>query len=261
MKEPEREQMLRALNREGDWKALRWDAMAKAKWDKGGPTPAPVEEYRAAQAAFRARLVELAEEWVSSGWRDGNEYPRERTLRPGAGAHTALLQWDRENKPQTFRAQTGELRILPRSQKSAQPPELHDNPVERMRQEAVGRFSALMNAAPLKFQLSKCYKCGDYYFRKKLRDFYKGGKFFCSGCRKKKATVGLFRQERHDKLIEEAALALKAWQALSDATHVKHKAVKVYIARSLKKSGVGQNWVTRHMVEIQQFKSDQGIVG
>jgi hypothetical protein len=60
-------------------------------------------------AAFRVRLVELVEEWIGSG-RDGEfEYPRLRTLRPGAkGAHADLLEWDRSNRPHIFRAATGE---------------------------------------------------------------------------------------------------------------------------------------------------------
>jgi hypothetical protein len=248
------DQLLRALNRDRDWRGDLHVARAQATRDEG-PAPAPVEEYKQAPAAFRARLLELVGEWIDSGKQDGAEYPKQRTLWPGTGAHQALLQWDHFNKPHVFRTQTGELRFLPGHYTSTHPAGQQDNPIERMRREAVGVFSTLMNDLSLKLQISKCDQCNQYYFRKKLRPRYPGSSF-CTQCRSgasAKLSMKDKRKTAHDDLIKDAADALKRWPELSEETRAKYKTDKVYIARGLKKRGVGVKWVTRNMKEVKEY--------
>jgi hypothetical protein len=257
------DQLLKALNRDRDWRGYRHVASAKAMRGEG-PTAAPVEEYRKAVAAFRVRLLELVDEWMSSGKQDGAEYPKQRKLTPATGAHTALLVWDHDNKPHTFRAQTGELRILAGHYESKRPAEQHDNPIKRMRQEAVGVFDAVMNDLSLKFQLAKCDRCAEYHFRKKLRPRYLTGRSFCRACVKGASTrisIKNARETAHKDLLKEAVAALERWPGLSDETRAKYKTEETYIARSLKKRGVGVKWVTRNMDEVRQFNSSQDMVG
>jgi hypothetical protein len=254
-----RDQLLKHLNSDLDWRGPRSEAAARERWDKG-PKPAPPEKYKEAVAAFRVRLVELVEEWIGSG-RDGEfEYPRLRTLRPGAkGAHADLLEWDRSNRPHIFRAATGEQRILAGRHTSTWPAEPKDLPIKRMCREATGMFGALMDDLRLKRQISKCCECGKYYFRGKPLPRYPL-KSACVPCGKR-LPQDAKRKKQHGVLIAKAALSLRQWKGLSEPERESYLSIQDYIAFGLKQHRVGVKWVDSYWKEIKQYKPERGIAG
>jgi hypothetical protein len=143
--------------------------------------------------------------------------------------------------------------------------EQEDKPIPRMRQEAMGVFFALMNSGPLKYQLAKCDKCADHYFRGKLRtkEPYTGT-FFCAECRKKGATANRAKQDRrrraHEDMVKEAALALQRWPGLPEKARASYGTEKLYIARMLARRGISVKWVTRNWQAVQQYQPEQGMV-
>lgn len=221
---------------------------------------APDDDYRKAAAAFNTRLRELVDEWIESGRKDGIDEPRKRTLRPGYGAFMAQVDWVRRNHPTPQVTPTGEVYFDLHHSMSIDLPADPDDPIECMQRAAVGEFVRLMGSA-LKYQLAKCDLCLNYYLRKKLRSYYKLGKYFCPGCRSAaSATIRTKekRTEEHARIVQGAAQALKRWSTLSAGTQAKYKTENNYIAINLKKFGKTSKWVTRNIDEIRA--NSQGSV-
>jgi hypothetical protein len=239
--------------------SLRFVTAGKVARGEEVPPPAPAREYRKAVIVFHSHLRELTDKWIASGIDGKFEYPSQRTLVPGTGAHRALLSWDRSNRAHTFRAPTGELRILAGRYESTQPIEPHDNPVKRRRNEAVWMFGELMNDLRLKRQIAKCGSCRKYYFRAKPRPRYPL-KSACVPCGKRMPQDAK-REKEHGVLIAKAALSLRQWKGLSEPERKSYLSIQDYIAGQVKRRGVGVTWVGKYWKEIQQYKPEKGVVG
>jgi hypothetical protein len=217
-------------------------------------------DYRNAAAAFKTRLRELVDEWIKSGSNGDIDEPKKRTLRPGHGAFMAQVEWVQWNQPLPRVAPTGEVYFDLNHPINRRAHQDHDDPIGDMKREAVGAFVNLM-ASPLKYQLAKCDQCSNYYFRKKLRSFYKRGKYFCPGCRSAaSATIRTKkkRTEEHAQIVQAAIQALKRWPVLSASTQAKYKTENSYIASNLKKFSKTAKWVTRNIDEIRANSQEVG---
>jgi hypothetical protein len=248
----EPEQLLRSLNTARDARTVEFALKARARHT--GKSMASDDSYRKAAAAHRSRLTEMVDEWISSGQRNGCDQPRARTLVPGQGAFMAQVKWLETHRPAPRVSSTGEVYFDIRRSSSTRLSDGHDDPIGQSQNEAVGEFIGLMSS-PMKYHLAKCGWCPSYYFRKKLRPFYKEGRYFCPDCRSSASarirTVERRRQE-HSRLIAKAASALARWENLSPSTRAKYQTETIYLVSNMEKLGVGAKWVTRNIKEVRR---------
>lgn len=194
------------------------------------------EEFRDAAAAYKSTLKDLVDEWIDSGKdpEDDLDFPARRELKQGSKTFGAAIRWLETHAPR-FQIIGGEIVYdfsLPYRHSAAHP---SAKPLDAVRDAAASEFVALLHS-PMKRNLAKCDGCRKYYFRKKPRSCYKGGKYFCTECKSlgsSKETKAAADTENKEITLQIASAARAKWEGLPLESRPKHGEVKRYIVGRL----------------------------
>ncbi|TCK72465.1 hypothetical protein [Acidipila rosea] len=198
-------------------------------------------------------LRRYVDQWIKSGYIDELEYPGRRNIpsqipskKPGGRPRESEI-W---KKLESFLAENPiNLTLSKRGSPVAVFPEPNEDSWGN--DETVRRWLGFMDSE-LRTTIAKCLKCGTYFKRSRVQEYYKRGAL----CKAHSVSEGVTQaRARKRKLrLEVASKAFQSWTAR------KRRPLKDWIAHHVNKSpkteGITGKWVSRHLREIEAMACD-----
>lgn len=216
-----------------------------------------------------ARLRQLVDEWIATGFTADGDCPWSRELSRAYEAIAAVRSCVATNPCSLhFDEKSGEVLVGVGAPPHRLIPEL---PFSSAIAEADMMFTCMIASAEWKYQISRCgyLRCGQYFVHPRPRDCYRHG-MFCSREHQRRASADALTKARRSNmqydLIQNAATLLVSWQkgaGWQDDRRLKTRLAARVSGRLSKipalragRDEVKANWVTRHRAEIERRRSE-----